>query len=126
MKRLIAAAVLMAMLIFLCSSGIIQILKHEDKIISIISQAIEAAENDDFRKAYELASQSEDEWIKSERILAPFTSHLHLDDVGLAISKLPPLIKYGNKSQFISECKFTIVQIEHLADSEIPSLTNIF
>lgn len=126
MKRLIAAAVLMAMLIFLCSSGIIQILKHEDKIISIISQAIEAAENDDFSKAYELASQSEEEWIKSERILAPFTSHLHLDDVGLAVSKLPPLIKYGNKSQFISECKFTIVQIKHLADSEIPSLTNIF
>ena len=126
MKRLIAAAVLMAMLIFLCSSGIIQILKHEDKIISIISQAIEAAENDDFSKAYELASQSEEEWIKSERILAPFTSHLHLDDVGLAVSKLPPLIKYGNKSQFISECKFTKVQIIHLADSEIPSLTNIF
>ncbi len=126
MKRLIAAAVLMLILISFCTVGIIQILGHEDKIIGMISQAVEAAENDDFDKAYEIDVQSEEEWIKSEQMLAPFTSHLHLDDVGLAISKLPPLIKYGNKAQFISECKYTIVQIKHLADSEIPALTNIF
>ncbi len=126
MKRLIAAAVLMLMLVSFCTVGVVQILSHEDKIIGIISQAVEAAENEDYQLAYELAVKSEEEWISSEQELAPFTSHLHLNDVGLAISKLPPLIKYGNKSQFISECKYTIVQITHLADSEVPSLSNIF
>ncbi len=126
MKRLWVVGILLVLLVSFCSFGIYQIAKHEEKIIGILTEAMEAAEQEDFERAYELSMEGEREWIKSEKALSLFTNHLDLSNVGLAIAKLPPLIKHGDKSQFLAECAYTIVRVKHLANEEMPSLSNLF
>lgn len=125
MRRLWVAGILLVIMISLCALGIFQVTVQSEKVIDTINSAMQAAEQDDFDRAYEIISQCERDWIKTGRSLAAFTSHLELNNVGVSLAKLPPLIKSGEKSAFLSECAYSIVRLKHLAENELPLLNNL-
>ena len=126
MRRLWSAGVITVLLLAFCFVSVTAVTRQEAEIVDMLNLAYDAAQQDDFERAYELAVRIEKAWIEAEERLHMFVSHLELTDIGLAISTLPPLIRNEDKAAFSAQVRYSIVRVTHMGNSERLAWRNIF
>lgn len=125
MNRIYIAIIIAVILVLLCFAGYIYIKYSTNEMIIAAKQANNAAHLDNIENAKQKVYELEQKWKKHENILSTYIRHTELDELGLIISSLAPLLENGNMSMFYSECKKCINKLDSLLKSEIPSYSNL-
>lgn len=126
MKRAIAAAIVLLLMILTALYGQITVTETigaiQEKILSIddalASNDIESALSD----CYELLNS----WEGYHSRLCLFLQHEHLDPLENVFALLPYYIECGDIVPASAECKLVYTETEHILKTERPALENIF
>ncbi len=124
MRRLIAAAVLAAIIAGLCFANKMTVNKTYYDLSAGLSR-LEQAYMDSPEAAADLARSFEKEWVSREDYLSIFVNHEIITELGIAISRLPVMID-SDCDEFTAECAAVRTILLHmLKDTEI-SLHSVF
>lgn len=125
MKRLWIPAILILLLIGICSAGLTTVNQATVQMEETLSAARLAAENGDNQRAEALSRQAVEDWNELHTKLCTFMPHTRLEDIEQNLAVLAPLIHSDSTDQFLAECDRCTTQILYLNETEIPSLENI-
>lgn len=125
MKRIIAATVIL--LIVLGSSiGIyFKIISEVDRLTDIaceIQESVGQKEKTDFWETKRLS----DAWDRSETFMVSFLPHSELDDIEIGIKNIENYHEQGLTDEYLEEINCVINRLEHIKESEKPTIKNIF
>lgn len=125
MKRIIAATVIL--LIVLGSSiGIyFKIISEVDRLTDIaceIRESVGQKEKTDFWETKRLS----DTWDRSETFMVSFLPHSELDDIEIGIKNIENYHEQGLTDEYLEEINSVINRLEHIKESEKPTIKNIF
>lgn len=125
MRRIIAATVIL--LIVLGSSiGIyFKIISEVDRLTDIASEIRESVgqkEKTDFWETKRLS----DAWDRSETLMVSFLPHSELDDIEIGIKNIENYHEQGLTDEYLEEINSVINRLEHIKESEKPTIKNIF
>jgi hypothetical protein len=122
MRRIIAATVIL--LIVLGSSiGIyFKIISEVDRLTDIaceIRESVGQKEKTDFWETKRLS----DAW---DRFMVSFLPHSELDDIEIGIKNIENYHEQGLTDEYLEEINSVINRLEHIKESEKPTIKNIF
>lgn len=125
MRRIIAATVIL--LIVLGSSiGIyFKIISEVDRLTDIaceIRESVSQKEKTDFWETKRLS----DAWDRSETFMVSFLPHSELDDIEIGIKSIENYHEQGLTDEYLEEINSVINRLEHIIESEKPTIKNIF
>lgn len=125
MRRIIAATVIL--LIVLGSSiGIyFKIISEVDRLTDIaceIRDSVGQKEKTDFWETKRLS----DAWDRSETFMVSFLPHSELDDIEIGIKNIKNYHEQGLTDEYLEEINSVINRLEHIKESEKPTIKNIF
>lgn len=125
MRRIIAATVIL--LIVLGSSiGIyFKIISEVDRLTDIaceIRESVGQKEKTDFWETKRLS----DAWDRSETFMVSFLPHSELDDIEIGIKNIKNYHEQGLTDEYLEEINSVINRLEHIKESEKPTIKNIF
>lgn len=125
MRRIIAATVIL--LIVLGSSiGIyFKIISEVDRLTDIaceIQESVGQKEETDFWETKRLS----DAWDRSETFMVSFLPHSELDDIEIGIKNIENYHEQGLTDEYLEEINSVINRLEHIKESEKPTIKNIF
>lgn len=125
MRRIIAATVIL--LIVLGSSiGIyFKIISEVDRLTDIaceIRESVGQKEKTDFWETKRLS----DAWGRSETFMVSFLPHSELDDIEIGIKNIENYHEQGLTDEYLEEINSVINRLEHIKESEKPTIKNIF
>lgn len=125
MRRIIAATVIL--LIVLGSSiGIyFKIISEVDRLTDIaceIRKSVGQKEKTDFWETKRLS----DAWDRSETFMVSFLPHSELDDIEIGIKNIENYHEQGLTDEYLEEINSVINRLEHIKESEKPTIKNIF
>ncbi len=125
MRRIIAATVIL--LIVLGSSiGIyFKIISEVDRLTDIaceIRESVGQKEKTDFWETKRLS----DVWDRSETFMVSFLPHSELDDIEIGIKNIENYHEQGLTDEYLEEINSVINRLEHIKESEKPTIKNIF
>lgn len=125
MRRIIAATVIL--LIVLGSSiGIyFKIISEVDRLTDIackIRESVGQKEKTDFWETKRLS----DAWDRSETFMVSFLPHSELDDIEIGIKNIENYHEQGLTDEYLEEINSVINRLEHIKESEKPTIKNIF
>ena len=124
MKRIIAAAVLLFLVISVYLTGLYCINKTCSKANELISQCNTAYKNNtDAEKA---AKKLEDYWSEKENLLSVFANHTSIDEIELAISTMAFYSKTTENELFFEYSDTVKTLIHQLIEDTVPSIHSIF
>ncbi|HAY73725.1 MAG TPA: hypothetical protein DCY31_07815 [Ruminococcaceae bacterium] len=125
MKRIIAA---LAILIIAFGSSVWIYLK----IISTVDELTEIAEeirntvNERGKTNYIETKRFSDAWDKAENFMVSFLPHSELDDIEIGIKNIANYHGQGLTDEYLEELNNVINRLEHIKESEKPTVKNIF
>lgn len=125
MRRIIVATVIL--LIVLGSSiGIyFKIISEVDRLTDIaceIRESVGQKEKTDFWETKRLS----DAWDRSETFMVSFLPHSELDDIEIGIKNIENYHEQGLTDEYLEEINSVINRLEHIKESEKPTIKNIF
>lgn len=124
MKRTITAFVLLAAIIIWSVTGIFIVRKENNDLVEVIESIEAYCENDNMKRAEELAGQLEAIWRRYERKMSLIVADEKLKDLSIAISKVKPYCREAN-DELIAELENIKRQLELIYRSELPFWYNI-
>ena len=125
MRRLWAAAIILVILLALCTWGLSTTMSLSDELNHTLQEAYTAAEEGNLVRAQELSNEAQTHWKKFHRILSTYIQHTRLEEIDRSLATLSPLLQHGAVDAFSSECARTAAQIASLREAEMPILENI-
>ena len=125
MKRFIAAIVILSVLLTATIIGIVYLKHVVDDISGIVVNLMEAAADNDYDKARNLAEIVSIEWKQREKILIFATQNKEMDELTFTISGLESLVSEDYWPDLRSQCEKILTILEHIWESERPSFHNI-
>lgn len=126
MKRLLVAAALLSAVIVICLFGTNFVRENHKKITEEINLGEEYAKEGNFEKAKEHLLKAEALYVKSEQYMAAFVNHATLDEIGQAISAVPPLADKDSENEMLSALSEARTALAHLRNDHIFLLGNLF
>ncbi len=126
MKRLVVAAVLLGAVIFICMFGTRFVTAKYEKITEEINLGEEYAEKGDFDNAKRHLLKAEQIYVECEQYMAAFVNHSTLDDIGQAISAVPPLADKDSENEMLSALSEARTALAHLRNDHRFLLGNLF
>lgn len=113
MKRLISASILLVIIVTLCIVNAFTVKSAYDDLSQKLELCISEYNSDNISKAFESATELENNWKKREEILSIFVDHDIIDDLGVSISRLPSLANKESDT-FLAECNAVKVALTHM------------
>lgn len=114
-------------IILTCCLTVLLPLRHNClETAELLSQAIEASEQEESETAAQLAEAAERDWQKYDKLLASFLCHDETDTVNDHFSRLRSYTATGNRSEFHATCSALVTTLEDLACIDHPCYFNIF
>lgn len=113
MKRLISASVLLVIIVSLCVLNALTVKSAYDELLQKLELCIAEYNTDNVERAFESATDLENDWKKREEILSIFVDHDIIDDLGVSISRLPSLANKKSDT-FLAECNAVKVALTHM------------
>ena len=125
MRRIIAATVIL--LIVLGSSiGIyFKIISEVDRLTDIACEIRESVSQNEKTVFWETKRLS-DAWDRSETFMVSFLPHSELDDIEIGIKNIENYHEQGLTDEYLEEINSVINRLEHIKESEKPTIKNIF
>lgn len=102
MKRVVPAAVLLALIILLCILSNITVSKSIKKAKSEIAKCQTLYSNSQFSKAEKCADSFKKHWLKETWLVSFYSNHCPLDDITALAATLPEAVKTKNDFEFYS------------------------
>lgn len=125
MRRIIAAVVIL-LVIFGSSIGIyFRIISNVDSLAETaceIRDSVNQKKETDFWETKRLS----DEWDRSEIFMVSFLPHSELDDIEIGIRNIENYHEQGLTDEYLEELNNVINRLEHIKESEKPTVKNIF
>lgn len=125
MKRLIAAAVLFAVVIMLsvCARSVTE--NSYNRAADLLTKSRICYGKGDKKTAVGLTAELKDSWKNSYKYLAAFAEHDTLDEIEASITRAHSFAAAGNDA-FFSECDMLKLLLERMLEEESPTLTSFF
>lgn len=125
MRRIIAATVIL-FIVLSSSIGIyFKIISEVDRLTDIaceIRESVGQKEKTDFWETKRLS----DAWDRSETFMVSFLPHSELDDIEIGIKNIENYHEQGLNDEYLEEINSVINRLEHIKESEKPTIKNIF
>lgn len=131
MKRIWFAVASMAIIIAVCITELIWIENSTDSLKQNIEEAIEEvdnqSENDESSKndLTELGKNLHSNWDLLHKTFAIFIDHARLEDIDQSVAIIAECLQKKEDSDFYIESAKLKAQLEHLKDTELPTINNI-
>uniref|UniRef100_UPI003FF02B02 DUF4363 family protein n=1 Tax=Candidatus Fimivicinus sp. TaxID=3056640 RepID=UPI003FF02B02 len=126
MKRLITAISLLTVAGILCGVGFLSMKKEVNTLTQLFSQAAKAAQEEDEAQLHNYTKELQKAWKKSHVIFSMLIQHHDLDDLETDILDLKNLLKEKDFKGYQRACEAGIIELDHIYNSEIPSVGNVF
>ncbi len=94
-----------------------------NELADIIENAVE---NPDYSEKRELFERAKEEWGKIETVLALSVNHLLIDHINESFTKAEAWQRLGEDNMFITELKWLGKLVNHVSETEKPTVYNIF
>lgn len=125
MGRKIATLSIAFLILFSCSISVFHTYQVKETLLQMISEAKEAAEENNKEKALELSEKITNYWEQEEQILILYVNHTEADSFTDLVASLSTLVEYDDITLFCSELDEAYYTIEHLWTSQLPLPQNI-
>ncbi len=127
MKRVWVALVIFLSVLGLCTFGLITTNQLTGAMSERLNEIKSEVKNGNTSTAIALSESAIKEWHEYHMKMCTYMPHARLESIDQSLATLPPLIASSNGTdQFEAECERASAQIEHLKDTEMPSIANIF
>lgn len=126
MKRFIFAAGLLVLVLGFNSYCLFSVTEIKNEVFSKLDELYTFALTETDIRTSEKADEFTEYWIETQHILCRMVRHDLLDETTVAVSRLSPLAKFGEKGEFCAEINRCRILIEEIWDSELPLPRNIF
>ncbi|MEG2396269.1 MAG: DUF4363 family protein [Oscillospiraceae bacterium] len=126
MNRIITSIVLIGLSCFLAIFGYFNLKSIcEDEIINVkeIITAIEETDDDKIKKAVENTTAF---WNKKNKLMGIYINHSEMDEIQINIKSLDDLCKSKDYEELLEISYNSIYHLEHIGETENPSIGNIF
>lgn len=125
MRRIIAAVVILLVVLGSSLGIYFRIISNVDgltKTACEIRESVNKNEKTDFWETKRLS----DEWDRSEMFMVSFLPHSELDDIEIGIKNIENYHEQGLTDEYLEELNNVINRLEHIKESEKPTIKNIF
>lgn len=125
MKRVIFSIILLAIIIAGC---MVEISFLDSTIISLtenIKNTETLINSDEMDKAIEKNNSTLKIWSNRKNLISTFIDHHHIQEIDETLAIMRALLENNQSEDFFSESSRVINQMEHLKDTEVPSIENI-
>ena len=126
MKRVVFAAILLALLIGFNCFCLITIRETKNEATKKLDTLQSFLESENIDKTASECEKFADYWHGKHHVLSRIVRHELLDQTAMSVSRFVPLAKYGEKGELSAEILRSKILIEEIWDSERPLLRNIF
>lgn len=125
MKRFITSIILFFLTIGACLIETIFLNNTVNNFTQDINYIIQNANNKNIDKALQLANDINIKWQEQQAFISTFINHDRLEDISQSIISLKASLHQQQIEDFFVECEITKSQLNHLKDTEFPSIQNI-
>lgn len=125
-RRIIASAVLLAIVITVCTVGQLTVDGCGKDISKLLDSAKTSIKKEDYKAAAHYSQKAEDKYVDCERKLSFFINHDLIEDLGVEVAKLNALAGEETADEFLSEISCAEVMLTHLMNDYKPSLYTVF
>ena len=125
MRRIIAATVILFIVLGSSIGIYFKIISEVDRLTDIaceIRESVGQKEKTDFWETKRLS----DAWDRSETFMVSFLPHSELDDIEIGIKNIENYHEQGLTDEYLEEINCVINRLEHIKESEKPTIKNIF
>lgn len=126
MKRLITAISLLTVAGILCGIGFWSMKAEVNRLTQLFTEASQAAREEDEEQLQTYTEKLEKAWKKSHVVFSMLIQHHDLDDLETDIMNLSNFLKEKDFKEYLRTCEAGIIELDHIYNSEIPSVGNIF
>ncbi|MBQ1187172.1 MAG: DUF4363 family protein [Clostridia bacterium] len=126
MKRLIASAVILSLVLALCFFGVRYATNAYEIITDELSLGEEYMKKGEFGKAKKHCEKAEKLYTEREQFMAAFVNHGILDEIGQTIAGVAPLADKDTVPEFLSLCSEAKIALTHLRNDHIFLIGNLF
>lgn len=127
MKRLYLSLGLIALLCVLCTAHVIHLSRFTSELTSLLSQAQEQVEREDWDAAARLTRQAKQRWADHEGYLHTTLRHTDIDAILVSFDEALAFLNGGEHqpAEYAAVNARLITQLELLIEAELPTLTNL-
>lgn len=125
MKRIFAAAILLAVAVSLAVWSGITFKKEMDSLSESLNSLIQISEGNNVNKLKKETQLLVDEWNGSSELLHSLVVHEGMDDLEEAITALPLILEHSGIDEFKNKCIEAINIIGNLTQAEKVNIGNI-
>ena len=125
MRRLIAVGVLACLIAAVCAAGTATVGRTGEAVGALLTEALEAAARGDAESARAAAHGAEAAYVAAEGWINCFVHHDLVEDLGVALARLPGLAAPDALDDFVAEGRAALVMLTHVVKDERPSLGNV-
>jgi hypothetical protein len=125
MKRVWVAMCMMAFVVALCLTELFVTEKLANEMDASILSARQAVQNQDYAQAEEYSIRISEQWKRYHNMLSLYITHDRLEQIDQSFSILSTNLEQGMYDEFLVELRRAYGQLEHLRDTEMPTLGNI-
>jgi hypothetical protein len=126
MKRLIIALVLIVIVTVVCAGGYLTFIKRTGDMIGSLEESYNLIDKGDFDGAKRYALKFEEEWENSRRIFFIMMKHRELLEIERKTKALSEAARISDPEQFRMMCAETLELLRELAETQSPTVSNIF
>ena len=125
MKRFVTAIVLFAITIAACVAETIFLDNTVSSFSQDITDATKEVDNEDIDYAMQLTDNIANNWQEEQAFISTFINHDRLEEIGQSIISMKINLEKGQIEDFFVESEVAKMQLNHLRDTEFPSIQNI-
>ena len=125
MKRFITSIVLFSVTLAACVAETIFLNDAVAKFTQDIDYIMQNASNENIDKATQLAEDVTVKWQEQQAFISTFINHDRLEEISQSIISLNASLCQQQIEDFFVECEVAKSQLNHLKDTEFPSIQNI-
>lgn len=125
MKRVWVALVMMCTVFALCITELIIANKMTDHLSETLEKAQNCVKEQQIEQALQYSDRVAEDWEHYHKILSMFLIHDRLEQIDQSLAVLDTNLKCEQYDDFLSEASRTTAQLEHIKDTELPTIQNI-
>ena len=125
MKRLIISVICIVCIIASSITLSSITVNKSNILINLFEKAINCVQNNDYEQAHDIINQINDRLYKDTEFMSIFLFHQDVYPIENSTSLLYFLLENNDLSEFIEECQVSITQLNHIIETQKPSISNI-
>lgn len=126
MKRFITAIALFVVTVSACVAETIFLDNTVTSFSQDITNAMTETDNENLSYAKQIAKDVANRWQEQQVFISTFINHDRLEEIGQSIISIKTNLEQGQIEDFFVESEVAKMQLNHLRDTEFPSIQNIF